>query len=140
MILQDFGDTLGVSRVNADNWQTRLDLSTEYAPTIRGVPRQYSRENVIELAVIAAFTKAGCPARRAAAYAAAVLRQDRGRQLKKWLIVLAGEFQHGRSTNDPSEVSLIEMAAMSPNQVVTLIHVGAIVATVDRLFAEKGSN
>lgn len=140
MYVRDFADKIGASRTDVENWRDRVHLWTEYEPTTPGVAQNYSRENVLEMAVIAAMKKAGCPLRSASAYAGMVIRGHRNGDLRKWLVFPAGDFAQGTGTNDPARVDFADLAGKSPQRAVSLIHVGAIVETVDKLFAEKGES
>ncbi len=55
-----------------------------------------------------------------------------------WVIFPVERFEQLKISPSIDEEDLKEMAARSPLRSVSLIHLGAIVATVDALFAEKG--
>lgn len=76
--------------------RSEAGLVSGCAVPFQASPASTSRENVLEIAVIAAMKKAGCNAlQRAAAYAAMVVRHDRGGVLKQWLVVPAGDVTQG---------------------------------------------
>lgn len=141
MQLSDFKAAIGISRADVENWLPKLDLSTEYAPTVPGVPREFTRENVLELGIIAAMRKTGCSSLlTAAAYARMVIRGYRNGDLREWVAFPAGDFTKGTGTNSPADLDFAALAEASPNRAVSLIHLGKIVATVENLFAETGDH
>lgn len=136
MQMTNFLDAIGASRRDVENWTSRLDLSTEFAGTRAGAARQYSKENVVELAMISALTRSGCPLRSAAAYTAMVLRNYRSDTLRDWIVFPAQEFTSGISTNEPKEVDILALAQKSAVGSVTSIHVKSIIQKIDELFNE----
>ena len=72
---------LGLDRRSVENWLARVDLHTDYEPSRQGVARRFSRDNAVELAMVAALSSIGLEVSRAATYAGALLRhrfQDGG--------------------------------------------------------------
>jgi len=137
MILVDFQEKIGISRSDAENWLARLDLSTAYAPTVRGIPRNYSRENVLELAFLAALIKTGWPPRRAVGVVRDVLADTWG---PVWLAWPAGRFEEPMGASHIEALGVEGLAKQSPHRAISAIHIGDIRATVDRLFSEKGES
>lgn len=140
MQLIDFIETIGASRRDVENWQARIPtmgrFATLYAPTRRGLPRNYSKENVIELAFIAAFVRLGCDLGKANAFAGGLMRQYQTGKIRAWLVFPAPDYDSAISTDAPSNSEKI--AAMSRISTVVNIHVAEIVRKVDELFDAHG--
>jgi len=138
MILVAFQDKIGISRTDAENWLSRLPLSTEYAPTVRGVPRDYSRENVLELAFLAAMIRTGWPPRKAVRIVRELLQDTWG--MAAWLGWPAGNIEAAAGASSLEALRADDLAAHSPYRAVSMIHLAVILKTVDALFAEKGES
>src|SRR5665213_686073 len=68
----------GASARDIDNWLNRFELKSKFAASAQGRARVFSRENVIELAVIAELVRHGAAPRVAVLFAASVLRSKFG--------------------------------------------------------------
>ncbi|SFO91207.1 MerR family transcriptional regulator [Tranquillimonas alkanivorans] len=136
MKMDEFKDTIGASRREIENWLNRVDpfLST-FEPTRRGIPREYTKENVIELAFIAAFIRAGLELQSASAYARTMLRHYRNKEVRAWVAFPAGDAASSKATDDISGTDFAALAARSDRSAVTVIHVSAVFEKIERLFA-----
>src|ERR1051325_2239530 len=92
---------VGVPRTSIDNWliPDRLELSTRFDRPENGHPRKFSRANVLELALLAAFVKAGASASIAAVLARAVLAHDRRKSVREFWVFEAGQMRKGIETD-----------------------------------------
>ncbi|MEY8143209.1 hypothetical protein [Falsihalocynthiibacter sp. CO-5D18] len=61
MQMKTFIKKFGLSRADVENWIARpsVQLRTKYAPTTKGRAREFTRKNVMELALVGALVKAG---------------------------------------------------------------------------------
>ena len=143
--LNEILPTIGAPASSIENWlmPDRLRLYTSFEGTTRGRARLFSRNNTLELALIAAFIKAGAAASGAAAMAEAVLRAEtnaaalgrpKNYDVREWWVFAAGDMTKG------SELSTINLKKLQPRlkpawpPVLTIVHVGEIVRRVDKLF------
>ena len=96
----------------------------------------FSRLDTIQLIAMAAFVTAGATPRRAQPLAAAIVRHVRGTApLREWMVFPAGAFTKGTAiaTNEPNLAALNTEFGNVP---LSLVPIGAIVRTVDQLYAE----
>jgi len=132
----DFVEAIGIERFDAENWRRRVGLRTVFSPTVPGRAQTYTRDNVLELALVGAFVQSGATPPIAVAYADMVRRGERygGR---RWIVFPAGDFESGIGTDDLTAEKWEACAAKSPNGSVVAIDVQKIIATVDGLFAAR---
>lgn len=139
MQLIDFQDKIGASRRDIENWQARIPgmggFTTTFEATRRGVPRDYSKENVIELAFIAAFVRVGCELSKARAFSGGLIRQLRTGHLRDWLVIPAPDFASATGTADIAGTDFAEVARGSDCSAVTVIHAAGIVGKINDMFA-----
>lgn len=142
MRLSKFGPEFGLARADVENWMLRssITLRTEYSDTRAGQPREFSRMNVLELAIMKALVTVGCKPSSAAAFGEIVLDGYRARRLKRWLVLPAGDFKSAVPVDDLAEVNLGNEARRSPVRAIVFIDVKDIVDRVDRIFAEGPSS
>ncbi|RYH06240.1 hypothetical protein [Tropicimonas sp. IMCC6043] len=139
----DWGDALGVTRADTENWIRRpeVTLRTRLLPTVPGRARVYTKDNVTEFALIGALSKIGCPIDDGAAWAEVIMdeaRRPSGGQ-GEYLVFPAKDFGNGGVVNElvPNQLSALHDA--SPNLAIVSIRVGAILRKVDQLFQDAGT-
>ena len=141
MQMIDFQDKIGASRRDIENWQARIPgmggFTTTFEPTRRGVPRDYSEVNVIELAFLAALVRVGCDLSKARAFSGSLIRQHKSGSLREWLIIPAPDFASATGTADIYATDFAAVANQSDCSAVTVIHAGGIVAKVSDMFAAQ---
>jgi hypothetical protein len=81
----------GTSQRDVENWLVRLPLTTKYKPTVRGRPRLYNRDNVIEITMIARLVRSGFSPRVAVEMVADLFKKWKRGEGKEWVIFLRGE-------------------------------------------------
>lgn len=143
MKISEFGKALGISAVDVSNWLTRLELRTSYAETVSGSARRFSVENVLELALINAFVKAGWMPQSAVAMADTHVRNFRsGFKIPEWVVCAAGNYRTGRMADTLAEISFDELTKDQPDQapVFSAVRVGEIVRRVEKLFDVEGNH
>lgn len=127
--------TVGAERHDVENWLGRLTFSSAFETGTPGRARQFSRDNTIELAAIAAFVRMGWLPNTAVAMAGAVMRMAKVNKVREWA-VFSTESPNGYATNviDMDRIAR-DVAAASEVPIVRLVPIGEIVRRVDRLFA-----
>jgi hypothetical protein len=111
----------GASGDNLESWIARLSLSTAYEETVAGRARKFSKDNAMELGVIAALVKQGMKPAAAAEIAANLFEIMKTKKPKGFLTVLPG----GNYTIDDK-----------PPSAALLKYVSAVVVNVRQLEAE----
>jgi hypothetical protein len=140
--IADFHEAIGATRREIETWVTRKDqigLRTSYAETVAGSARRYSRANVLELAGLSAFVRAGLTPMSAVAFAETIVSEDAcSKRHREWCVFVAGDLSRAISTNDLNSVRLAELTA-KPGQapVFAVVQTGEIVRRVDALFASE---
>jgi hypothetical protein len=127
---------VGADVNNIDNWIGRLELSTKFEPSRRGRERQFTRENTIELAIVAALVQAGLKPQSAAAYADMGLRNLRHGGQREWLIFPAGDATKAFGSDQPDPAALAKKFGAVA---LSFVHVGEIVRRVEELFSAEGA-
>ncbi|PAP99503.1 hypothetical protein LRP31_06690 [Mesorhizobium mediterraneum] len=138
--LSEFCDTIGAKRGDISNWIERLELKTAYATTVPGSARRFSFDNVLELALINGYAKAGVPPQLGVVIADATIRKlhDHGNAKgREWVVFVAGDLQTAQAADSLDEISFDELTSTQPNDapVFSMVRVGEIVRRVKRLFA-----
>jgi hypothetical protein len=126
----------GASPRVIENWVGRLELRTHYQETIRGRARLYSRENALELALIAAFAAAGVPPSTAVAYAESHVRDVRspyGRRLPRWVLFAGRDPRYAKGVKS-IDAALASMDVTGRPPVYAAIDVEEILRRVDEAF------
>lgn len=125
---------IGASRSDVENWLRHQDLRTKYEPTSAGKARSFSRENVEELAVTAAFVRVGFRPSSgiAMAYSANLHRQNG--HLREWIIMAAGDNTSGTWT-DKIRTEHIEAATSGSIASAHIVRIGEIFRRVEALFS-----
>lgn len=137
MQLNDFAEEFGLARADAENWLARVELRTDYQPTARGRSREFSRENVVELAMIASLVAVGFRPSKAVVWAEIVVDEYRNRRsAPEFLAFPAQKFERCISGDEVSPDQLAELAALSPFRAAILINSGDVVRRVESLFTE----
>src|SRR5262245_47100852 len=80
----------GASGDNIESWIARLSLTTQYEPTVQGKARKFSRDNAVELGVIANLVKQGMKPAAAAEIAAQLFKTLTTKKPKGFLTILPG--------------------------------------------------
>ena len=125
---------LGSNVSDASNWIARLDdFSARLKKTIGGTPRRFTRENAIELLLIAATVKAGAAPLVAASYAKSAMTRFKstGKPSGEWLVFRCGNFTSSTDANDPDMRALTKKSGRVP---LSLVPFGEIIRMVDDLF------
>lgn len=88
--MKDIADEFDLPRTDVENWIARGLMRTNYAATVRGRSREFTKENVLELAATRAFVSVGCNVSDAVLLAEIIVDNWRGRKAqKKWLVAPA---------------------------------------------------
>jgi hypothetical protein len=141
--LAEIQPVVGAKSTTIDNWIVRLKknelLATEYAPSVQGRERVFTRANTLELAIIGAFVRSGVAPKKAAVYGAHVIRsvnypygQDPSR--REWIVFAAGDIRKTIGTDNPD---LDALAKKFSADALSLVRVGEIIRRVDTLFADE---
>lgn len=128
-------DVIGANRTDVENWLRHQDLQTAYEPTVAGRTRPFSRENVEELAVTAAFVRVGFRPSEAIAIAASSRRQKKGGHIFEWAIMPQGQIS-GIMT-DELKPEHLEKATAGEIAAAHVVRVGEIYRRVAKLFEEE---
>jgi hypothetical protein len=91
----------GASGDNIESWIARLSLSTEYEATVQGKARKFSRDNALELGVIASLVKQGQKPHYAAKIAAELLDRMKTKKPKGWLTIFLDSGHYTISDKPP---------------------------------------
>lgn len=137
MRLSRFASEFGLSRADAENWVYRKIARAPYAETIPGRAREFSRHQVLELAVIGALVATGCKPATAGAHAEGLVEDYRMGRLPQWGIFPAGAYESGHSSAAPSSSDIEEEAAKSPFRAAIAVNLLDIANRVEALFAEE---
>ena len=136
MRLNEFVGEFGLTRGDVGNWLERHEFRTDFAETARGSARQFSRFNVLELALVGAAVKGGCKASKAPMWAEVIVDDYRHRRHKvpNWLVISVPDFESGLSCSSLDPETLAEFASRSPHSSVLVINAKDIADRVDSLF------
>jgi hypothetical protein len=138
--LSEILEPIGASRADLTNWFTRLQLRTTYAPTAAGSARYYTKENVLELALINAYVRVGVHPQAAVAMSDMTLRAvASGARVREWAVFASGNFSTGRMADTLDEISFDGLTADQPDDVpvFAVVRIGEIVRRVEALFKAK---
>jgi hypothetical protein len=125
----------GATQRDIENWISRLALATVYEQAGRGRARNFSRENVLELAFLAALMDGGVQALPlAAAYAATFLRHVEIGGVPKWFVFAAGDPSTGFAADTLNDELFGRFSLQGRPAVITAINMKEIVARVDEYF------
>jgi len=130
-------EPLGVKRADVGNWQKRLTFTSDLASVGYGQHRDYSYQNTVELALMAALIAAGLSPSRAVAVARPFVISAtspgvyRG-TLRKWLVFPAGDHTRAIATNEPDLAKLSESLACPPT--FNFVDIGGLLQRIDNLF------
>jgi hypothetical protein len=72
---RDLQAITGASGDNIETWLARLSLHTQYEQTVPGKARKFSRDNALEIGLIASLVKAGMKPAEAAKVAAKLFKK-----------------------------------------------------------------
>ncbi len=137
MEMKAFLAKFGLSRADVENWLSRpsVQLRTKYAPTVKGRARKFTKENVMELALVGALVEGGVRASDAAMWAEPVI-EDHISVLRKpnWIAFPAQSFNQMISAKVISTKEIEKLSDLSPNASVFILHVGRIFQPVAELF------
>ena len=145
MQMKYFIDEFGLSRADVENWLSRpsVQLRTEYAPTAKGRARDFTRKNVMELALVGALVSVGARASEAAIWAKPVIEEYlsvlRTSQVN-WIAFPAQSLDQMVTSENISKINLDELSKQSPKQSVVIINAGEILRQVDKIFQLQSEN
>jgi hypothetical protein len=135
--VSQFQSVIGATRSEIDTWLTRkdqLNLSTAFSDTVAGSARRFTRKNVLELATIVAFVRAGMAVSSAVSFARPVI-EDLNSECREWCVFPAGDFSRATWTNDLagtlSSVDFVDCDAPA----FAVVSLGEIRRRVEKLFA-----
>jgi hypothetical protein len=139
--LSEIHEPFGAARSDYETWLTRkeqLGLRTEYAETVSGSARRFSFENVLELALINAYVRAGVATpSTAAAYADMTLDCLKcGYHIHEFSVFTGGDFSTGYSVDSLDSVDFKAADRAAP--VFSIVQVGEVLRRVKRLFELEG--
>jgi hypothetical protein len=92
---EEIGDIWMATPKDVENWPARFSeqLQCKFEPSRRGVPRLYSKDNAIAIALMAGMVRGGAPPRIAAIMAGSFLdniRFSSEKRLPRWIVFAAG--------------------------------------------------
>jgi hypothetical protein len=90
LTLTDLQAVTGSSENNLERWLERLPLVTDYEETVKGVARKFSRNNAVELGVIARLVQTGMKPARAAEVAAELIKVMKDQKPQGFLTLFPG--------------------------------------------------
>jgi hypothetical protein len=130
---QKLADATGVSVRDVENWLGRLTLVTAYHQPTLGQPRIFSRENAVELAMIAALVASGMSPAKAAPIAGLIVRQTQNRfdRVSDWLIFSPQDPSRFVTSDAPDVNGLHKKVG---GDAIVCLRAGDIVARVLKLF------
>jgi hypothetical protein len=101
----------GASGDNLESWIARLSLSTAYEETVAGRARKFSRDNAVELGVIANLVKQGQKPAAAAEIAADLLKHLKTKKPKGWLTIFfdSGHFVISDEPPGPTTLTCVSV-------------------------------
>ncbi len=137
MRLNAFLKDFGLERADVENWTSRIELRTSYQSTVPGRAREFSKLNVLELAMVKALVSAGCKPSRAVVFAEIVLDNYKDRRLKKWLVLPAQAFNSAIEVGDLTPDLMESVKEKSPSRTVIAIDAKAIADRVDQIFESQ---
>ena len=93
---EELGDIWIASTKDVENWTARFSeqLQCKFEPSRRGVPRLYSKDNALVIALMAGMVRGGAHARVAAVMAGAFLhsiKYSARKTLPRWIVFAAGD-------------------------------------------------
>lgn len=132
MQMKSFLREFNLSRTDVENWLRRVPLRTNYAHVIPPKPREFSRLNVLELAMIGRTVDRRFRPDTGAALAEVVIDQYRVRKLKRWMFVADNGSGGSSDYLDPDLIT--EICAKSESKSVVIFDVKDIADRVDSLF------
>jgi hypothetical protein len=133
-VISEIIGPVGAKPRDVENWIRTLDLRTSYRPTIQGSPRYYTRDNVLELAFISAFAKAGIRPGIGVVHAYEHVQMSKSTALPEWTVFRPGIPNSLLHTDDLNSKAVTDFLAASPFAAV-VIAFRAFVGRIDRLFA-----
>jgi hypothetical protein len=135
-VISEIIGPIGATAKDIERWVRTLDLRTSYRPrqTIKGSPIYYSRDNVLELAFISAFAKAGIRPGIGVIHAYEHVQMSKSTPLPEWTVFRAGLPNAFLCTDDLNGEAVMKFLAASPFAAV-VIAFRAFVGRIDRLFA-----
>ncbi|MEH3145196.1 MAG: hypothetical protein PGN34_07565 [Methylobacterium frigidaeris] len=139
MRLAEIERVTGASRLDIGNWLKRLTMTSDFPEVQPGAPRDYSYQNVVELAFIAAFVAAGLPPSTSVAFARpfVVSAQAPGVRIgesRAWTVFPAGDHRRAIATD---QVDIDKLAASFDEgtpPTFTIVNTDKIFTRVDDLF------
>jgi hypothetical protein len=93
---EEIGDIWMATSKDVENWPARFSeqLQCKFEPSRRGVPRLYSKDNAIAIALMAGIVRGGAPPRVAAVMAGSFLHHIKfssEKRLPPWIVFAAGD-------------------------------------------------
>src|SRR5262245_47608685 len=118
------------------NWLQRLDLCTKYEKPKAGPSRysngRFTRDNALEITLIARLVRAGFAPSIAAARIAGLFDLS----VTEWAIIFSGETALEVLPLDEAPTAEVMSALSEGEYVYVIIHTAAVAALVDKYFAE----
>ncbi len=138
MQMSDFLDVFDLRRADVQNWIARptVQLHTEYADTVAGAAREFSRQNVIELATIGALVSAGAKPSDAAMWSEVGVDAYRNPHSTpvRFMIFPANRFDMMETCTKLDGDHLTKLISSTHKGAVVIIDVGSIIDRANDLF------
>lgn len=140
MVMDDFLEPLGLKRTDVQNWLARpsVELRTQYAETVRGSARRFSKMNVLELALMNALVSVGCKLSDAVTWAEVLIDEyHRPCDAPNFLVCPAQEFDQGFLREELNGEDLNQLMHETSAVGLVVVDVGSVYRKVDQLFRTK---
>lgn len=144
MHMNEFLHVFALNRKDVENWVSRptINLSTTYQKTVSGRAREFSKANVLELALIGSFVAVGFKASAAAEFTREVIKDHKknvngGYPYYAFWAPSANFGKHMRKL-DPEK--LAELIRTSPRSAISIVEVASIFERVEELFQNREDN
>lgn len=119
------------------SWMRRIPMHTAQPKSKNPRQRVYTKDNILELALLNALVQAGLPAAKAAFYVGEMLQHYLLGDLEEWFVFASGDPTRGMWMPQPDLARAMRQFKVSDRPpVLTLVQVGEVVRRVERLFAE----
>ncbi len=130
---------VGAKYKEIDNWLQRPELFNRFKSTRTGARRSMSRSNVLELAFLAAFVKAGFKVTLAIRLAAAFVRLEGTGKIREWIVLEPNQDPETARHLDelPPTSTLTFRASNATPTLLVIFNVGETVRRIDTLFSTK---
>jgi hypothetical protein len=104
---EEIGDIWMATPKDVENWPARFSeqLGCKFEPSRKGVPRLYSKDNAIAIALMAGMVRGGAPPRVAAVMAGSFLHHIKSssqKRLPRWIAFAAGDAKRCVPVEEPN--------------------------------------